>query len=627
MGESIFKTEKFSLKTHRVNLRRIFLLLTASFFISFSSVPKQVAIAQQAVAVKEATAGRVSAEAVQRHINFLASDELKGRRAGTAEADKAAEYIAKEFRHYGLKPVKGDNYLQPFSFVSGVKLGDGDSFQIKTPKGTQTLKVGEDYMPLAFSSSVPATGQVVFVGYGISAPELQYDSYGGVDVRGKIVAILRGSPDGDNPHGRFADYTAPGLEIQKKVIKAREKGATGVIFISTEEKFSDDKLFTLRHDLNFLDAGIPAVVVSKQTGQKFEGSFIGTMSEKPVTVTFTNPVEFKTDVQKINGKSSNVIGMLEGIDARLKSEYVVIGAHYDHLGLGGPESLEGNPYGKIHHGADDNASGTAALLELARVLANDRAQLKRSVIFMAFSGEELGLLGSAAFTREPLVPLASVSAMLNMDMVGRLRDNSLFIGGVGTSPAWQSLLDKLNGKPENSFKLGTGQDGLGPSDHQSFYIKDIPVLFFFTGSHAEYHKSSDTAEKINVEGERQITEFVRQIALNVASEPERLAFSRVKSDNSTQGRRGSFRVSIGTVPSYAEQTDGMKLDGVRPGSPAEKAGLKAGDVIIKLGQMAIKNVYDYTAALGELKAGEEVEVIVRRDGQELKLKVTPEKRQ
>jgi hypothetical protein len=624
MGESIVKTEKFSLKTHRVNLRRIFLLLTASFFISFSSVPKQVAIAQQAVAVKDAAAGKVSAEAVQRHINFLASDDLKGRRAGTPEADKAADYIAKEFRRYGLKPVKGDSYLQPFSFVSGVKLGDGNSFQIKTPKGTQTLKVGEDYMPLAFSSSVPASGQVVFVGYGISAPELQYDSYGGVDVKGEIVAILRGSPDGDNPHGRFSDYTAPGLEIQKKVIKAREKGAAGVILLSTEDKFSDDKLFTLRHDLNFLDAGIPAVVVRREIGRSFQ-SPLG--SNSPMSWVSNITADFKTDVQKINGKSSNVMGMLEGSDAKLKSEYVVIGAHYDHLGLGGPESLEGNPYGKIHHGADDNASGTAALLELARVLASDRAQLKRSIIFMAFSGEELGLLGSAAFTREPLVPLTSVSAMLNMDMVGRLRDNSLFVGGVGTSPAWQPLLDKLNAKAENNFKLGTGQDGLGPSDHQSFYIKDIPVLFFFTGSHAEYHKSSDTAEKINAEGERQIAEFVRQIAVSVASEPERIAFTRVKSDNSTQGRRGSFRVSIGTVPSYAEQTDGMKLDGVRPGSPAEKAGIKAGDVIIKLGQMNIKNVYDYTAALGELKAGEEVEVVVRRDGQELKLKVTPEKRQ
>jgi hypothetical protein len=428
--------------------------------------------------------------------------------------------------------------------------------------------------------------------------------------------------------------------VQKKTIKAREKGAAGVIFISETEKFSDDKLSTMRHDLNFLDAGIPAIVISKQmTEALLKDANIASLqaaikhaneSATPLVLKDTT-IQFQTDVVKINGKTANVVGVIEGSDPRLKAEYVVIGAHYDHLGMGGGESLEGNPYGKIHHGADDNASGTSALLELARVMASDKASLKRSVIFMAFSAEELGLLGSAAYTKTPLVPLGSTVAMLNMDMVGRLRNGSLTVGGVGTSPVWKPLLDKLNASPENGsgsqFQLGTSQDGFGPSDHQSFYVKDIPVLFFFTGSHDDYHKSSDTADKINAEGTRQIAEFVRQIATQVASEPERLAFIRVKNEQSNQGRRGSFRVSIGTVPSYAEQNDGLKLDGVRPGSPAEKAGLKAGDVIIKLAQMNIKNVYDYTAALGELKPGEEIEVIIKRDGRELTLKLTPEKRQ
>jgi membrane-associated protease RseP (regulator of RpoE activity) len=318
----------------------------------------------------------------------------------------------------------------------------------------------------------------------------------------------------------------------------------------------------------------------------------------------------------------------------LKSDYVIIGAHYDHLGLGGPESLAANPEGQIHHGADDNASGTSALLELARVIRSDRANLKRSVVFMAFSAEELGLLGSSAYTRNPLVPLASTVAMLNMDMVGRLHDRSLFVGGVGTSPVWKPLLDKLNGEgksPETGsgsrFQLGTGQDGFGPSDHQSFYVKDIPVLFFFTGSHEDYHKPTDTADKINAEGTRQIAELVREIAIQVAGEPERIAFTKVKTETSNQGRRGGFRVYLGTVPSYAEQSDGLKLDGVRPASPAEKAGLKAGDTIIKISTFTIKNVYDYTAALGELKADEAIDVVIRRDGKEMTLKLTPEKRQ
>ncbi|MEW6127146.1 MAG: M28 family peptidase [Acidobacteriota bacterium] len=624
----------------------------------------QRAYAQQATAQKVAS-GKVSADAITRHVNYLASDKLQGRRAGTPPADEAAKYIANEFKKAGLKPVDGKNYLQDFSFISGVKLGAKNSFEFhaikmvvastftnETPGIVSTkLKVGTDFMPLAFSSSTPVNGQLVFVGYGISAPELQHDDYAGVDVKGKVVAILRGSPDGNNPHGKFAEFTAPGLEVQKKTIKAREKGAAGVIFISETDKFSDDKLSTMRHDLNFLDAGIPVVVVSKQAAESLLGFSIQDATkrangEKTVeakqanSVIKTTTVGFQTDVVKLNGKTANVAGLIEGSDPQLKSEYVVIGAHYDHLGLGGGESLEGNPYGKIHHGADDNASGTSALLELARVMMSDKANLKRSVVFLSFSAEELGLLGSAAYTRNPLVPLASTVAMLNMDMVGRLRDRSLFVGGVGTSPTWKPLLDKLNGETVTSasgpnpgngsgsrFQLGTGQDGFGPSDHQSFYVKDVPVLFFFTGSHDDYHKSTDTAEKINAEGTRQIAEFVREIATTVANEPQRIAFVRVKSEQPNQGRRGGFRVYIGTVPSYAEQNDGLKLDGVRPGSPAEKAGLKAGDVVIKIAQMNIKNVYDYTAVLGELKAGEEIEVVIKRDGQELKVKLTPEKRQ
>jgi aminopeptidase YwaD len=611
------------------------------------------AAAQQAVAArKDAAAGKVSAEVVQRHVNFLASDKLQGRRAGTPEADQAAKYIAEEFRRSGLKPLSAAGFLQPFTFVSGVRLGKQNSFEI-TNKGfgrvlqndssfsTTDLKVAEDYMPLAFSSSQPAKGDPVLVGYGISAPELQYDNYAGVDMKGKIAVILRGSPDGNNPHGKFAEYTTPGLEIQKKTIKAREKGAIGVVFISEEAKFSSDRLSTMRHDLNFLDAGIPAVIVSRKTAESWFAAEKTTLAEalkraneSAAPINFQKVgVEFKTDVVKVNGKGSNVIGWIEGSDAKLKSEYVIIGAHYDHLGLGGPESLAANPEAQIHHGADDNASGTAALMELARALSSDRGKVKRSIIFMAFAAEEMGLLGSAAYTRNPLVPLASTAAMLNMDMVGRLRNGSLFVGGVGTSPVWKPLLDKLNADvrgPQATgrrFQLGIGQDGFGPSDHQSFYVKDIPVLFFFTGSHDDYHKPSDTAEKINSEGTREIAEFVREVALNVAGEAERLAFTKVKSDNSNQGRRGGFRVSIGTVPSYAEQSDGLKLDGVRPGSPAEKAGLKAGDVIIKLATFAIKNVYDYTAALGELKPDEQVDVVVRRDGKELSLKLTPEKRQ
>ena len=599
---------------------------------------------------QSAAATQLSAERAAKHIQFLASDKLQGRRAGTPFADEAAAYIEKEFRSYGLKPASSAGFLQAFTFVSAVKLGDQNTFQVKAPNGDRSLKVGEEFMPLAFSSSEPAAGEVAFVGYGISAPELGLDSYSGVDPKGKIVMILRGSPDGDNPHGKFAEFTQPGLEIQNKTLKAREKGARGVVFVSDQKSFHEDRLSRLRHDLNFLDSGIPTAIVSQDAAESIVASGGGSLADaetkakEPASAFLIKGimVQLKTDVLKINGKSANVVGVLPGSDPQLASEYVVIGAHYDHLGLGGPESLAANPEGQIHHGADDNASGTTGLLEIARVLASERGKIKRSIMFIAFSGEELGLLGSGAYTKNPLTPLATTVAMLNMDMIGRLRNGSLFVGGVGTSPTWKPLLEKLNVTAQrpvsagfrdpargdgsgSRFQLSFGEDGFGPSDHQSFYVRDIPVLFFFTGTHDDYHKPSDTADKINAEGLKQVAELVREIAVSVANEPRRIAFTKVKVEQRPTGR--GFRVYLGTVPNYSDQSDGLKLDGVRPGSPAEKAGLRAGDIVVKLGAMPIKNVYDYTYALGEMRGGEEVAVLIRRDGKEVTLKITPEKRQ
>ncbi|MEK6406784.1 MAG: M28 family peptidase [Acidobacteriota bacterium] len=626
----------------------LFILTTALLLLSsaLTLTSGGAAVAPALSSARAESKAQLSAERISKHVGFLASDKLQGRRAGTSFADEAAAYIEKEFRSYGLKPSSAAGFLQPFTFVAAVKLGDSNSFQLKTASGARSLKVKEEFMPLAFSPSAPVAGEVVFVGYGISAPELQFDSYAGVDPKGKIVMMLRGSPDGDNPHGRFAAFTQPGLEIQNKTLKAREKGARGVIFVSAEKDFREDRLSRLRHDLNFLDSGIPTVVVSRDSATAILASSNVSLADAEAKAKDAGSsrliagvtADFKTDVVNVNGKSANVVGVLGGSDPQLASEYVVIGAHYDHLGLGGPESLAANPEGQVHHGADDNASGTTGLLELARVLAAERGKIKRSIMFIAFSGEELGLLGSGAYTKTPVVPLASTVAMLNMDMIGRLRNGSLFVGGVGTSPAWKPLLEKLNGTTQVTtqatasaagdrprFQLGFGEDGFGPSDHQSFYVRDVPVLFFFTGTHDDYHKPSDTADKINAEGLKQVAEFVREIAISVANEPQRIAFTKVKVEQRPTGR--GFRVYLGTVPNYSDRSDGLKLDGVRAGSPAEKAGLRAGDIVVKLGKMPIKNVYDYTYALGEMRGGEEVEAVIRRDGKEMTLKITPEKRQ
>ncbi|MFL6276545.1 MAG: M28 family peptidase [Blastocatellia bacterium] len=645
-----------------MNSRKILLLVLAIAFLLGAAAPAfQPASAALDLNQQANAPAEVSTERIREHVGYLASDPLQGRRAGTPGADLAARYIEKQFRDAGLKPASKAGYLQPFSFVARVELGPRNMFRVKAAKSEQNYKVGDDFMPLAFSSPEAATGEVVFAGYGISAPELQYDDYDGMDVKGKLVMILRGSPDGDNPHGRFAQYTQPGLEIQNKTLKAREKQARGVIFISEEKVFQHDRLSRLHHDLNFLDAGIPAVVISRVVANailedkkttpvksEFSGAdaveraktrLTNDQTKRPTPTTDSSSerltVTFKSDVVKVNGNAANIVGLLPGSDPQLASEYIVIGAHYDHLGLGGPESLAANPDGQIHHGADDNASGTAALLELARAMASGE-RLKRSVVFVAFSGEELGLLGSAAYTKNPPVPIASTVAMLNMDMVGRLRNRSLFIGGMGTSPAWKPLVERLNAAgavkampagngSRSRFELSFGQDGFGPSDHQSFYVKDIPVLFFFTSTHDDYHKPSDTADKINNEGIRQVAAFVREIATAVADEPQRIAFVKVKSESKPTA--GGFRVYLGTIPNYADQSGGMKLDGVRAGSPAERAGLKAGDLITRLGKTPVKNVYDYTYALGELRGGEEVEIAIRRDGRDMVLKITPEKRQ
>lgn len=340
----------------------------------------------------------------------------------------------------------------------------------------------------------------------------------------------------------------------------------------------------------------------------------------------------------------NVIGILEGTDAVLKTEAIVIGAHYDHLGKGGMGSLAVNST-EIHYGADDNASGTSALLELARMFAKEKKN-KRTLIFIAFSGEEEGLFGSRFYVNNPAFPLEKTVAMINMDMVGRLKDDKLTVGGIGTANEWKNLVETKNFNEEaglalaklstsstenaapksstevlNKFSLQLNEDGFGPSDHSSFYGKQIPVLFFFTGTHLDYHKPSDTADKINYEGLLKITKFVGEIVRSVDRNPQKPVYKVAPSSNT--GGRASFNVTIGVVPGYGDSNDGMLLDGVRDNSPAAKAGLKAGDKIVRFAGKEIHSVQDYTAVLGELKADTEYEIEVVRGAEKLKLKVIP----
>ena len=573
--------------------KRLSILLTALLLASIAAVAQQSTL-------------EPSAEKLQQHISYLASDALDGRRTGTAGANDAARYVAGEFSRAGLMPGPGKaarkpraiiaSYLQTFPYVGRVELGKSNVLSIHEG---ESFRVGKDWMPLGISANqtLNLIG-VVNAGYGITANELNHNDYKGTYSKTQVAVVRTGTPDGDNPHGRF---TAAG-QLRFKVAAAQSAGVGALLITSDEDDLKNDPLAQLGYDNAGL-AAIPVAVISKQTAEKLANS-------KEVTLT--------TDVVRAEVPSYNVVGVLEGSDPILKNETIIIGAHYDHLGRGGEGSLAPK-VGEIHHGADDNASGTAGLIELARIFGAERPKLKRTLIFIAFGGEEEGLLGSNYYVNHPVTPLANTVGMINMDMIGRMKDRKLIIGGVGTAKEWRDLI-----APEKSFELTLNEDGFGPSDHSSFYGKQVPVLFFWTGTHNDYHKPSDTWDKINYNDEAKILSFVARIVREIDGADKRLTYTTAKSDPAP--RSSGFRVYLGTIPNYADTTDGLLLDGVREDSPAAKAGLKAGDRIVKIGNRDVKNVYDYTYALGEMKAGQEYVFEVMRGSERLSLKVTPIKR-
>jgi hypothetical protein len=565
-------------------------------------------------------------------------------------------------------------YLQNFPYVAGVELGKGNTLSIKDSKGTLvSLRVGEDWMPLGFSSNARLDNvSTQFVGYGITASELKYDDYLSANAGGKIAIALAGTPDGENPHGQFARYDEG---LRWKAIAARNAGAKALIVVSREDVFRDDRLTHLRYDNSGGDAGLPVVVLSRQAAlplfavgslsqlNEFEkkigqislatlaAGVKGTTNANQVAIAVPALVSVSIDTVRREVSAYNVVGILDGSDPTLKNETIVIGAHYDHLGRGGEGSLAPRS-GEIHHGADDNASGVAGVLELARVFTAQTAKPRRTIVFIAFSGEEEGLLGSSYYVNHPLLPLTNTVAMINMDMIGRMKDRKLIIGGVGTAKEWRDIIGSGNfaqgmkvtatagsandGAPlvvsangrtivsmdsKKTFDLTLNEDGFGPSDHSSFYGKQIPVLFFWTGTHDDYHKPTDTSDKISYEDEARVLSLVARIVRDVDGDDKRPTYTVAKSESA--GRSTGFRVYLGTIPNYADANDGLLLDGVRDDSPAAKAGLKAGDRIVKIAGREVHNVYDYTYALGEMKPGQEYVVEAVRGGERLTLKITP----
>lgn len=612
-----------------------------------------VLLATVAAAQKPAPAEAVEAN-LRKHVQYLASEQLEGRRTGEPGATTAAGYVANQFAQARLKPgVRAANakpgFMQAFPYVAGVSVGEASYLRLVPADSTRESKIeqGITYMPYGNSISGEAgPAPLVFAGYGIATPDKKYDDFAGLDVNGKIVLAFDGTPDASNPHSAFGMFN-----IHAKANLAKERGAKALVLIARSDDFKADPHARLNYEPTTGETAIPVVIVDRSVAADALGAanvkelaevekWIGMRASAPAYIQIklagpaTATAQLKVDLQKKTVDAYNVIGILEGTDPVLKAEAIIIGAHYDHLGRGGRSSLAANST-DIHHGADDNASGTSAVLELARQFAKEKKN-KRTIIFMSFGGEEEGLLGSKHYVNNPVWPLDKTVAMINMDMVGRLNEGKLTVGGIGTANEWKDAIPAKNNivfvtfngtlQPATGtaqpFNLQLNEDGFGPSDHSSFYGKQIPVLFFFTGTHLDYHKPTDTFEKINYDGLTKITTYVGAIAKSIDENPTRPTY-KVAQSSGNMGARTAFTVSLGTIPSYAETNDGLGLDGVRDGGPAAKAGLKAGDKIIKLAGKDVRNVSDYMFAMSTMKAGEEYEVVVKRGSETLTMKIVP----
>jgi hypothetical protein len=573
-----------------------------------------------------------TAEWLLDQVKILTAPEMEGRGSGTAGADRAARQIAAVFQGAGLAPG-GDagRYLQAFSVPTGVRLGAANSLAVIAP-AARALTLARDFMPLAVSTDGTETGDVAFAGYGITAPDLGYDDYAGLDVRGKVVLVLSQEPRPVDPSSPFRQPTAYHYSQRShKIINAREHGARAVM-IAVHPGVGTDALPELAGVSQPL--GIVAVGVTRAGAEALlspAGMRLADLSESidrslaPRSLSLPGTrVRIEVSLVRDRAITANVVAVLPGADARLAHEAIVVGAHYDHLGRGGEGSLAPDQAGAIHPGADDNASGTAAVMALARAFAS-APRTPRTLVFVAFAGEEMGLLGSTHFVRAP--PLRSVSPvlMVNLDMVGRLRDGKVYVGGVDsgdTLRAW--VTDAARGLALTPELRG---DPFGPSDHTAFYAAGVPVVFLFTGAHGDYHRPTDTWDRLNPQGLELVTALTARIVVAAAGAAAAPVYARAQPAPAGEPRRGGYGPVFGVVPDFGESAEpGARISGVRPGSPAEKAGMRAGDVIVQFAGVTVKTLDDLTFALRGQRAGQRVEIVVVRDKQQHRMEAVLEER-
>lgn len=530
--------------------------------------------AETAAAQKLKKADKQSVQNLKTHVAYLADDKLEGRRAGSDGEKLAAEYISGQFRAIGLQPRgDGGSYLQVFDITEGKKILPGTRFAANQHE----LKAGEDYFPLAFSPNSSLLEASV-------SPSLAESGIPWFKDLGD--ALLNNK---ENPHFDLLGH------LRQEIKNAREKGARALILYNSSE-LPDNLRFDEKDKSE--QAAIPVFYVTKSAMEKY--------MPDPSTA---YELKIQSDLGPKTRQARNIIGYIDNG----ASQTIILGAHFDHLGYGEDgNSMIRTGEKLIHNGADDNASGSAALVELARMLKKSKNK-KHNYLFLAFSGEELGLYGSKFYVEHPVIPVEKVNYMINMDMVGRLNDSTktITIGGFGTSPSWNSI---LSGIKNPGFKVKFDSSGTGPSDHTSFYRKDIPVLFFFTGLHTDYHKPSDDAEKINYTGQLMIVKYIYAVVENSADNGK-LVFQKTREQQTTTSAR--FSVSMGIMPDYTFSGAGVRVDGVSENRPAIKAGIKAGDIVTKLGDHTISSVETYMQALGKFKKGDATKVTLRRGAEEL----------
>lgn len=584
-----------------------------------------------------------TSDAAKRYIKdvkVLAAPEMKGRGAGSPELDRAADYIAAEFKRLGLEPAGDHGYFQNFSVTTGAEMGPDNLLEFSHRSGSKTLKAGEDWVPINFSASGSVEGNVAFVGYGISAKEFEYDDYFHFNVKDKIVIVLRYEPttfrkEGDKGHRQYTHHA----NLIAKAINARDRGAKAVILVNgTRPDDGRDELIEFGSTAGPDNAGIPMIQVKNTVVERWlrrSGKSLKLLQRdinlkgEPLTTNLAENFSLKltVDVERRQATVKNVAAYLPG----KSDEYVVLGAHYDHLGLGDESSLAPDRVGEVHHGADDNASGTAGLMELARRFSAAEKD-DRGVLFLAFAGEEIGLLGSRHWVENPTKPIENAVAMLNMDMIGRISKNKVYVGGVGTAEPFEPMVKRL--AKESSFEVDFSQSGYSASDHTSFTTKRIPVLFFFSGLHGDYHKPSDTWEKINADQAVELLDLVASIASDLRQGQERPEFSQAAEESANPhggsapsgSGGGGYGPYFGSIPDFAEVPNGVRFADIRPDSPAFKAGIQAGDILTGWNDRQIQNLYDFTYALRDSKVGEVVRVKLLRDDKPVEAKVTLEQR-